>query len=59
MRSTKETSICRSITPLKTKETIQRKQWRSAELLHFGKSRTYRIAGSMGKGAGGKGAEKA
>mgnify|MGYP000661075726 CR=1 FL=1 len=42
----------------KQKKPYKEKQRRSAELLHFRKSRTYRIAGSMGKGAGGKGAEK-
>lgn len=59
MKSTKGIFICRSITPLKTKETIQGKKRGSAELLHFGKSRTNCIAGGMGKGAGSQGTEKA
>ena len=37
MRSTKETSICRSITPLKTKETIQGKTTGKCRVITFRK----------------------
>ena len=42
-----------------SKKPYKEKQRGSAELLHFGKSRTNCIAGGMGKGAGSQGTEKA
>ena len=45
--------------PWKQKKPYKEKQRGSAELLHFGKSRTNCIAGGMGKGAGSQGTEKA
>ena len=44
--------------PWKQKKPYKEKQRGSAELLHFGKSRTNCIAGDMGKGAGSQGTEK-